>query len=806
MSAPTSGRSTPIITKKRRLDTTSSRSSFDARASPFGHVVNRTRENDSISYNDLSSSHRTTHDHQSPRARPGFGRDASLVLIGTKGSGLSSFAVIAAKTLRFRLIDTETWLVERHGLHKSDYVKDQGLEAYRKISSKALEAILQQHGTGHVLVCGPEALEPHSQSLIRAFALTHPVVMINRDLTEIRKYLGLADVAGVLQILGQSQRICRKISNLEFFNLPESEAASPLSAELSRKLRRGNQTLHSPSLLQNVKQDFLHFLSRLGVITSKPAASLLGSSPPYREYSTLLTLRLEDVARGDSSLVDLDCGNDAIELAVRCCQTPHIPFDWDSISRSLQVIRRKSGTPIVYHVECDEPRSLETRTCNYAHLISHGLRLLPEFITISLTCTDRQIHDLTSSVGNRTKVIGHRSYSRKSSSLWKDPVLHKEFDRAVALGCHVVRFIQHVESTLEDRDCVAFQASIAARSEIPLIAYTTGNRPTMCMLFNSCLTSVRKPKALDLQAVISPLTPPLTLQQLVKARCASFVYQPLRLFIFGASIDYSLSPTMHNAAFAALGFEHTYTIKQSPYLRDFVPLVDDNFGGASVSLPFKSEVLPLLDSTSEAARIIQAVNTVLPFRVVSNADSSISVQLSRSNKNRAGTVFGLHGENTDWTAIYSCISRYLSPANAISSSSSALIIGAGGMARASVYALLRMGVRNVVLWNRTHGKAVEIAEHFNTLLINDHSKQPDQQTFPQACGTPQSSIKVVETLDSPWPERLAQPTMVVCTIPAHQIGATPPPEFTIPLQWFSSRTGGVIVEVSDGFVFMVAHG
>ncbi|KAI4850906.1 hypothetical protein E4T44_02469 [Aureobasidium sp. EXF-8845] len=246
---------------------------------------------------------------------------------------------------------------------------------------------------------------------------------------------------------------------------------------------------------------------------------------------------------------------------------------------------------------------------------------------------------------------------------------------------------------------------------------------------------------------------------------------------------------MHNAAFDALAMDHNYSIKQSHDLRDFNRLVDDSFGGASISLPYKGEILAQLDSTSQAAKAIQAVNTLLPLRAaVGGTDVKVD-PLCRSHKNRAGPVVGLYGENTDWTAIYTCVSRYLSPANTIQPGSSALIVGAGGMARASVYALLQMGVRNIVLWNRTHSKAIRVAEHFTTLFT-----EPGPKLFNQASTDLTCRIEVVETLLSLWPVGLAQPTIVVCTIPAHQIGDTPPPEFEIPQQWFQSRTGGVIVE------------
>jgi shikimate 5-dehydrogenase/shikimate kinase len=784
-----SSTSSPSGIKRRRLDGTAYNASFAVGPPTYRRLGTDTPDAGyqrySTTSNPQSPSARHTYSRQTSRAGTPSERDASLVLVGTKGSGLSSFAVIAATALRFRLIDTESWLVEHYRMKRSEYIKKRGLDAYRKVSSKALEDILQQNGTRCVLVCGPEALEPHCQALIRTFALTHPVVMINRDLTVIRDYLGLPDTSEVLQILGQGRQLCRRISSHEFFNLPESEAASPLSAELCQNLRGRTELHNPPQLLQNVKQDFLHFLNLLSRTPARTGSLLGPSLPSNREFSTLLMLRLEDIADEDFSLVDLNRGTDAVELAVRFCPSQQTPCQRDRISRTLQMIRRHSETPIVYHVECQDSALLSSKQA-YIDLLYHGLRLVPEFITINLDCTDRQVRDLTTSM-TRTQVIGHRVYSAAKSSIWTNPALHKEFDRAVALGCHIVRFVCEAKSASEDRACALFQAVIASRSKTPLIAYTTGIPSKSSMVLNPCLTSVRQPGIPNSDSTMSLLT----YQQLMKAKFSSYIYQPLHFHIFGASVDYSLSPMMHNAAFDALAMDHNYSFKQSHDLRDFNSLVDDSFGGSSISLPFKSEILSQLDSTSQAAKAIQAVNTLLPLRAVSGGDDVKADPLCRSHKNRAGSVVGLHGENTDWTAIYTCVSRYLSPANTIQPSSSALIIGAGGMARASVYALLQMGVRNIVLWNRTHSKAVRVAEHFTNLFTGPHARLFNQSSTDLTC-----RIEVVETLLSPWPEGIAQPTIVVCTIPAHQIGDTPPPEFEIPQQWFQSRTGGVIVEVS----------
>jgi threonine dehydrogenase-like Zn-dependent dehydrogenase len=128
----------------------------------------------------------------------------------------------------------------------------------------------------------------------------------------------------------------------------------------------------------------------------------------------------------------------------------------------------------------------------------------------------------------------------------------------------------------------------------------------------------------------------------------------------------------------------------------------------------------------------------------------------------------------------------LSVANSVDSSSAALVIGAGGMARATVYALMDLGVRNIVIWNRSIARA--------ELLVANYS------VYATSLATPgnfwQTRFRILHNLTDPWPADMNQPTIIVCTPPAHTIDKTPGLDFTVPEPWFGSMTGGVIVEVS----------
>ena len=138
-----------------------------------------------------------------------------------------------------------------------------------------------------------------------------------------------------------------------------------------------------------------------------------------------------------------------------------------------------------------------------------------------------------------------------------------------------------------------------------------------------------------------------------------------RLAVLGQPIAHSLSPRMHNAAFAALGLaaEWSYeAIELSPaeFAAGVAGLRERGFVGANVTVPHKRAALELADEASEAADAIGAANT-LSFGPA-----------------------GVRADNTDAPGLLAALPRPVRGARA-------LVLGAGGAARAAVWALLGAG-------------------------------------------------------------------------------------------------------------------
>jgi shikimate dehydrogenase len=153
--------------------------------------------------------------------------------------------------------------------------------------------------------------------------------------------------------------------------------------------------------------------------------------------------------------------------------------------------------------------------------------------------------------------------------------------------------------------------------------------------------------------------------------------------VLGDPVEHSLSPAMHNAAFAALRLPHLYLryrVAPSALADALAEARRLEMGGLNLTVPLKETALPLMDELTPAAVRAGAVNTV------------------RLRGSR------LVGDNTDGRGFVASLAGRVRIASA-----PVLIIGAGGSARAVASALIDAGCPRLTIANRTPARAQRLA-------------------------------------------------------------------------------------------------
>ncbi|NMR20155.1 shikimate dehydrogenase [Cellulomonas fimi] len=164
-----------------------------------------------------------------------------------------------------------------------------------------------------------------------------------------------------------------------------------------------------------------------------------------------------------------------------------------------------------------------------------------------------------------------------------------------------------------------------------------------------------------------------------------------RAAVLGHPVAHSLSPTLHRAAYEALGltgWEYDAVDVTSGHLAGFVRDLDPSWVGLSLTMPLKKTVLPMLDHVEPLADVVGAVNTVL---VQAGGGRPVLV-----------------GANTDVYGIVAALQEMLPGGTAAGSAAdvtrTGAIIGAGATASSTLAALAQLGCTAPVVYVRSLGR------------------------------------------------------------------------------------------------------
>lgn len=379
------------------------------------------------------------------------------------------------------------------------------------------------------------------------------------------------------------------------------------------------------------------------------ARLLTASSIVGRSY--FLSLTCGDVRDVLSQLDTLLVGCHAVELRVDLLTTT-------AIEEQIRLLRAATGLPVIFTVRSrSQGGAFVGHEEDAVRLMCLAGRLAVEFIDFETTWS-REAYSQVRSAARRSSIIASH-HDPAGTHPWSSPFWLERYQLAAELG-NIVKLVG-VARTLDDN--LALEQFRLGKEK--LIAINMGGPGALSRMLNPFLT----PVAHGSMARAAPGQ--LTLREINAGRTQIGATPALHYHLFGTPIAHSRSPALHNAGFALTGLPHVYSLKEAQDVGQYAELVQSpTFGGASVTVPHKQTIGALVDVVSVHATAIGAINTIVA---------------------RDGQLVG---DNTDWlgitSALQSCADR-----------TAALIIGAGGTARAALYAATQMGFGAVYASNRT---------------------------------------------------------------------------------------------------------
>ena len=320
-------------------------------------------------------------------------------------------------------------------------------------------------------------------------------------------------------------------------------------------------------------------------------------------------------------------------------------------------------------------------------ILELALRSAVEFLDLEISLPEQVLNSISNRKGH-TKIIASYHDPRGTLS-WSDDSWMNQYKKALQYG-DVTKLVGMARSQEDNFSLLQFQKEVQHRSKTPLIAINMGEEGQLSRIQNAFLTPVSHPalpfKAAPGQLSAAEIRTALSLHGVIKRR---------KFFLFGKPIAQSRSPALHNSLFKTTGLPHTYGLLETENAADLrETLSSEDFGGGSVTIPLKLDIIDYLDAITEDAKVIGAVNTIV-------------VDETQASARHPGHY--LTGRNTDWLGMKLLLEK---AGTRSGEGQSGLIIGGGGTARAAIFTLHAMGFSPIYVLGRSIAKLQDLASSF----------------------------------------------------------------------------------------------
>lgn len=552
----------------------------------------------------------------------------SVVLVGMRCAGKSSIGRAAAAALGWAWVDVDEEVAAASGSPCATLIRERGWEAFRRLEADALARVLEEHGQGAVIACGGGIVET---AACRQLLARHPrVVWVRRPIQDIERELGQGAADGAARPAYPGGKAPAEVFAARS---PHYEAVADFHFALPAGAREWGA----------VNEAFLALLARIGVQGAPPPL-------PAGDGTFFLCLAVPDVRDVQARMPELCADVDAVELRVDLLAR----WDHDSVAEQVAALRSAlpTGMPIVYTVRSlHQGGAFDGTADDHFALLRLGVRLACEYVDLECcwplalrtallqgrACSRiiASYHDVQDGAPASPDRVAHllrecASGARPGASARLPLPVPRHCGSRQRPTADVVKVVTRARSAADVallRRCVEDTAAHGVPPDTPIIAVCTTAAGSLSRVLNGPLTPVTHPAlpaaAAPGQLSAAAITQLRTQLGLILPRCAQPTpardvtvtpSPPLSrsYFLFGSPISLSPSPQMHNAGFRALGLPHEYRLCETSSAAQVAAAArDPAFGGASVTIPLKEEVVGLVDRLSDAAAAIGAVNTLV---------------------------------------------------------------------------------------------------------------------------------------------------------------------------------------------------
>ncbi|KAH6877356.1 Shikimate dehydrogenase [Thelonectria olida] len=594
-------------------------------------------------------------------------KERSVFIIGMRGAGKTTAGGWMTRLLDWTFIDLDQELERRAGCTIPEMIRGEwGWEGFRKEELALLRDVSEKKPYGHVFSCGGGIVEtPEAREHLKEYGRNGGrVIMVHRDTEQVVEYLMRdksrpAYTTEIRSVYERRKGWYDECCNLIYYS-PHPETSDTQ---------------------QEIPHDFQQFV-----------ASVSGRNNHLedvvaKDHSFFVSLTLPDLRESADLIPQVVVGSDAVELRVDLLRDRSV----DSIVRQVSLLRSLARIPIVFtlRTESQGGKFPDEAYEEGLGLYRLALRLGIEYIDVEMTLPEDIIKAVTEFRGNSRIIASH--HDPLGTLSWKNASWVPFYNRALQYG-DIIKLVGIARTQEDNFDLAKFKTRMLAAQKTPIIAMNMGKEGKLSRVLNKFLTPVSHP-ALPFKAAPGQMSA----AEIRRSLALLGDVDPLNFYLFGKPIALSRSPALHNTLFGQVGLPHQYHLLETDDVADVQGVLQSpDFGGASVTIPLKRDIMSHVNELTVAAKTIGAVNTIIPVG-----------QPDDNGRRR------LVGDNTDWKGmVHSLQDAGVETQEGSARTRAAMVVGAGGTTRAAIFALHSLGFSSIYVAARDLNKANVLTADF----------------------------------------------------------------------------------------------